>query len=57
MWAACANPNPNVIVALLKEGANAKLKSHDGMTAYDYAQMNSKVKGTDAYLELKKAAF
>jgi hypothetical protein len=40
-----------------KEGANAKLKSDDGMTACDYAKINSKVRGTDVYLELKKATF
>jgi hypothetical protein len=33
------------------------LKSNEGKTAFDYAEENAKVKGTDAYLELKKATF
>jgi ankyrin repeat protein len=51
------NPNRDVITALLKAGANPKLKSDEGKTAFDYAEKNEKAKGTDAYWELKKATF
>jgi len=67
MDAAAYNQNPKVITTLLKAGANAKEKDNDEETAFDYAQSNRKLKGTDAYrqleekswasLELKKLAF
>ncbi|MGO9307554.1 MAG: hypothetical protein ACLQDL_00855, partial [Spirochaetia bacterium] len=52
MWAAVANPNPEVILALLKSGANPKIRSNEGKTAFDYARYNMRLKGSDAYLEL-----
>lgn len=55
MAAAWTSPNPEVITVLLEAGADAKLKCRKGKTALDYAEMNEKLKGTDAYLELKKA--
>ena len=57
MATARKSPNPEVITVLLKAGANAKLKSNKGKTAFDYAEGNEKVNGTDDYLELQKAAF
>jgi len=57
MFAAWNNPNPDIITTLLRARANAKLKSSEGKTALDYAEENEKLKGTDAYLELKKATF
>ena len=57
MAAAWNSPSPEVITVLLQAGANANRKDREGKTALDYAEMNGKVKGTDAYLELKKATF
>jgi hypothetical protein len=54
MYAAFRNSHPQVIMVLLKEGANPKLKSNEGKAAFDYAEENMDLKGTDAYLELKK---
>jgi ankyrin repeat protein len=54
--AAGFNDNPEVIIALLKVGANAKLKDNTGRTAFDRAQFNDRLKGTEAYWALKKAA-
>jgi ankyrin repeat protein len=57
MLVAGFNSNPEVIKALLKAGANSKLLSNVGWTAFDYAEENKKVKGTDAYWELKNTRF
>ena len=46
MWAAGWNQHPEVIMTLLKAGADAKAKDKWGMTAFDYAQGNEKLKGT-----------
>jgi len=56
MWAAAYNQNPEVAMTLLKAGANGKLKSSDDKTAFDYAEGNEKLKGTDAYEALRKVA-
>ena len=56
MYAATSNMNPGVIAVLLKAGANGKLKSSDDKTAFDYADGNDKLKGTEAYNALRKAA-
>jgi hypothetical protein len=40
----------------LKAGADAKAKDHDGKTALDYAQVNAKLKGTDALKHLEEAS-
>jgi hypothetical protein len=42
---------------LLEAGANATLRAADGKTAFDYAELNIAVKGTDVYWKLKKATF
>jgi ankyrin repeat protein len=47
-----ANRNPEVIMALLRAGANPKIKSNEGQTAFDYAVYNNRLRGSDAYLEL-----
>jgi len=49
--------SPDVILALLEAGADGKLKSHDGMTAFDYANDNEGIKGTDVYWLLNEARF
>jgi ankyrin repeat protein len=56
MAAARDNQNPEVITILLKAGADGKAKSSAGKTAFDYAQGNAKLKGTDAYRKLQEAS-
>jgi len=57
MFAASFNKNPDVITTLLNAGADAKAKSIEGKTAFDYAQDNPKIKGTKAYWDLNNARF
>ncbi|MGA2976610.1 MAG: hypothetical protein ABSF77_14980 [Spirochaetia bacterium] len=40
----------------ISNGADAKVKSKSGSTAFDFAQDNEKLKGTDAYRQLQKAS-
>ena len=56
MAAASYTENPEVIPTLLKAGADAKAKNKAGHTAFDYAQYNEKLKGTDAYRQLQRAS-
>lgn len=57
MMAATYCESPDVILALLEAGADGKLKSQDGMTAFDYANDNESIKGTDVYWLLNEARF
>ena len=57
MYAAKYNENPDVITTLLNAGADAKAKSIEGKTAFDYAQNNHKIKGTKVYWDLNNARF
>jgi hypothetical protein len=45
-----------VISTLLKAGADAKAMDRKGKTAFDYAQSNYKMKGTDALKQLEQAS-
>ena len=56
MEAAHTNPNPDVIAALLRAGANAKAMDTRGKTALDYAQYNTTLKGTPAFRQLQEAS-
>ena len=56
MWAARFNQNPEVITTLLMAGADAKAENKAGKTAFDNAQANEKLKGTDAYRKLEEAS-
>jgi ankyrin repeat protein len=56
IWAAVFNPNPDVILVLLKAGADAKAKTSEGKTAFDLAQENPKLKDTDALRQLQDAS-
>ncbi|MGA2641439.1 MAG: ankyrin repeat domain-containing protein [Spirochaetia bacterium] len=56
MTAAETNPNPDVVTALLTAGADAKTKDSAGKTAFEHAQTNEKLKGTDAYRQLQEAS-
>jgi predicted MFS family arabinose efflux permease len=55
MNAARYNDGPEVIEVLLDAGADGKLKSNEGKTAFDYAEENPRVKDSEAYSLLKKA--
>ena len=57
MHGAECNENSDVITTLLNAGADAKAKSIEGRTAFDYAQNNHKIKGTKAYWDLNNARF
>lgn len=54
MYAALQN-NAAVVEALLKAGADAKLKNSDGKTAYELAEFNEKINRTPVYQALKDA--
>jgi ankyrin repeat protein len=56
MYAAGFNKNPEVTTVLLKTGADPKAKDRMGKTAFDYAQENELLKGTDAYRQLEEAS-
>lgn len=56
MLAAMRNQNPEVVTTLLKAGADGKAKDNRGLTAFDYADSNAKLKGTDAYQQLEEAS-
>jgi len=56
MWAAWKNQDLRVITTLLKAGADGKAKSNEGKTAFDYAQDNESLQGTDALKQLKEAS-
>ena len=57
MWAAKHNQNPAVITVLLQAGANGKLTSAEGKTAFAYADENDKLKEAQEYWDLNKARF
>ena len=56
MSALMNNEPPEVITTLLQAGVDTKAKDSDGKTAFDYAQTNEKLKGTDAYRQLQQAS-
>ena len=56
MYAAMGNTNPEVIRVLLDAGADGKARDKNGKTAFDYAQDNEKLKGTDALRKLEEAS-
>jgi ankyrin repeat protein len=55
--AAQYNTNPEVLSVLLKAGADAEAKDNSGKTAFDHAEKNEKLKGTDVYWKLNDARF
>jgi ankyrin repeat protein len=56
MIAILHHQNPETLSMLLKAGANGRLKSDEGKTAFDYAQQDEDLKGSDAYRQLLEAA-
>lgn len=57
LMAAAGFSTADNVKVLLNAGADASLKSADGNTAWDYAQNNEKLKGTDVYWILNDARF
>lgn len=53
--AATKNTNPEVLLILLKNGANSGIKDRAGKTAFDYAKENEFIKDSVAFFELKTA--
>lgn len=53
MLAAWRNPNPKVISTLLRHGADAKLQDPQGHTAWDYANDNAALAGSEALAQLE----
>ena len=50
--------NPEIIITLLKAGADGKIKDNAGNTPFDYAkENNSYLKGTDAYWLLNDSQY
>ena len=56
MWAA-VNGTAKTVKVLLDAGVDASVKSNDGKTAWDLAQDNEQLKGTDAYWKLNDLRF
>jgi ankyrin repeat protein len=54
--AAANNSNPEVINRLLAAGADVSVRDSHAQTAFDYAQRNEKLRGTEAYRKLAAAS-
>ena len=54
---AAATGTPDIIAALLEAGASGSVKGLYGMTAFERAEQNDRVKGTDAYWALSDAQY
>ena len=57
MHAAAWNENPEIIKILIEAGADGKAKDNEGKTAFDYAEENEHIKGTEAYWLLSDAQY
>lgn len=57
MYAAERSREPEVIMILLSAGADGKLTSAEGLTAFGYARSNVWVEGTEAYRLPNEARF
>ena len=57
MHAAWYNQNPEVIKVLLDAGADGRVKDNAGKTAFDYAEGNEHIKGTEVYWLLNDAQY
>jgi ankyrin repeat protein len=55
MLAARYNPSPELLSVLLKAGADARLKSAEGKSAYDLALGNAALAGSRQLEELRRA--
>ena len=57
MIAAAWNQSQLAIIVMLKGGADAKAKDGEGRTAFDFAQNNPNLKGSDAARQLQTASW
>ncbi len=57
MYAAWFNQNPGVITTMLDAGADGKARNKEGKNAFDSAQENEHLKGTDANWMLSDSRF
>ena len=57
MLAAWKTTNPEIIKVLLAAGANATITDKNGHIALEYANINPKLRGTDAYSKLMRASY
>ena len=48
------NKNPDIVIELLKNGADINAKNRQGQTAWDIINQNQYLKETEAYTEFKK---
>lgn len=55
--AAALNTTPEVLLVLLKLGADPKARSKGGYTPWDYIQLNEAMKNTKAYWALNDARY
>ena len=51
------NGNLNTVIALLAAGADPKAKERGGLTPWDLAQLNYRLKGSHVYWALNGARF
>lgn len=56
MLAAAYTSNPEVVTILLDAGAAGNIKSKENKVAFDYAQGNENLKGTEAYQQLQRTS-
>ena len=56
IWAALGG-TAEAVMALLKAGADPKVRNNSDELPFDYARDNEKLQGTDAYWELYQAQF
>ena len=57
MYAARYTYNSEIITTLLDAGADGKARDEDGKTAFDFAEENEHLEGTDAYWQMNDARF
>lgn len=57
MRAAASSTTPEIVQLLLDKGANALLKTEDGVRAIDLAKKNEALMGTPAYWKLHDRSF
>ena len=57
LMSAAWNSTAESVKLLLEAGADASVKDANGKTAWDYAQRNAGLKGSDAYWILNESRF
>ena len=57
MYAAANAKNPKIIEVLLKNGADARIRSREKKTALDYAKSNPNLKETDTFWRINDGMY